>query len=163
VADRLQIEEHLQFQHRNWLLQRFGWCALALLLLAGLTGLLGPGPLSRTTGGDGRGLEIEYERFIRHGAQADLFFEVASHAIALGQARLLVGRKFLQANRLERIDPEPTSSRSLGEYVEYRFDTEDGQPLAVRFTYEPDQIGSHSIPVRLSGAPEVRVVQFTYP
>jgi hypothetical protein len=162
-ADALQIHEDLRFQQRNWLVQRVGWCALAILLVAGLTGLLGPGFLSRTTRSDGRGFEIAYERFVRHNARTDLAFRVAPQVLGSDQARLVISRGYLAANRLRRIEPEPGSTRSLGEYVEYSFDAQAGEPFAVRFTAEPDELGKHSVSIRLNGGPEITLVQFTYP
>ena len=159
----LEINEDLQFQRRDWFLQRVGWCVLGLLLLAGLAGLLGPGPLSRTTRTDGRGLEVRYERFVRDNAQTDLSFRVAPQALGSDQARLLIHRDYLAANRLQRIDPEPRSTRSLGEYVEFSFDAQASEPLAIRLTLEPDEFGTHSGSVRLNDGPEVRLEQFTYP
>jgi hypothetical protein len=163
MADKLQINEDLQFQRRDWFLQRVGWCALGLLLLAGLAGLLGPGPLSRMTRTDGRGLEVGYERFVRENAQTDLSFSVAPQALVSDQARLFIPRDYLAANRLQRIQPAPRSVRSLGEYVEYSFDAQAGEPLAIRFTVEPDKLGTHLVAVRLNDGPEVRLEQFTYP
>ena len=163
MAGTLQINEDLLFQRRDWFLQRVGWCALGLLLLAGLAGLLGPGPLSRTTRTDGRGLEVGYERFVRDSAQADLSFRVAPQALVSDQARLLIHRDYLAANRLQRIDPEPRSTRSRGEYVEFSFDAQASEPLAIRFALEPDKLGAHSVAVRLNDGPEIRLEQFTYP
>ena len=163
MAGALQINEDLQFQRRDWFLQRVGWCALGLLLLAGLAGLLGPGPLSRTTRTDGGGLDVGYERFVRDNAQTDLSFRVAPQALVSDQARLLIHRDYLAANRLQRIEPEPRSTRSLGEYVEFSFDAQASEPLAIRLTLEPDEFGTHSGSVRLNDGPEVRLEQFTYP
>jgi hypothetical protein len=162
MAGTLQINEDFQFQRRDWFLQRVGWCALGLLLLAGLAGLLGPGPLSKTTRTDGH-LEVAYERFVRDNAQTDLSFRVAPQALVSDQARLLIHRDYLAANRLQRIDPEPRSARSLGEYVEYSFDAQASEPLAIRFAVEPDELGTHLVSVRLNDGPEVRLEQFTYP
>jgi hypothetical protein len=131
-------------------------------LLAGLAGLLGPGPLSKTTRTDGH-LEVAYERFVRDNAQTDLSFRVAPQALVSDQARLLIHRDYLAANRLQRIDPEPRSARSLGEYVEYSFDAQASEPLAIRFAVEPDELGTHLVSVRLNDRPEVRLEQFTYP
>jgi hypothetical protein len=159
----LQVNEDLRFQRRDWFLQRVGWCVLALLLLAGLAGLLGSGPLSRTTQADGRGLEIDYERFVRHGAQTRLMLRVAPQALDSDEVRLLIPRDYLMAYQVERIDPEPESTRSAGEYVEYSFRVRAREPLEVRLTVEPDELGSHWGSIRLDGGSEVNVVQFTYP
>ena len=66
-------------------------------------------------------------------------------------------------HRLQRIGPQPAGVRSLGEYVEYGFDAAAGNPLAIRFTMEPDELGRHAVSIRLADGPAVDLVQFTYP
>ena len=60
----LEISQDLTFQRRSWIVQRVGWVMLALLILAALGGLFGPGPLSRARAGPHDGpLWVEYQRF----------------------------------------------------------------------------------------------------
>ena len=47
----LEIEQDHDFQRRSWRLQRAGWIVLSLVLLAGLLGLFGSGPLAHATVG----------------------------------------------------------------------------------------------------------------
>lgn len=163
MAQGLQINEDFQFQQRDWRAQRVGWCALGLLLLAGLVGFFGSGPVSGTSRSDGRGLEVGYERFVRRDAETDLFFRVAPRTPGTGPAKLLIHRDHLVVHRLERIQPEPANVRSIGEYVEYSFDAQTDRPMTIRFTLMPDDLGTHLLSVRLHDGPDVRLVQFTYP
>ncbi|HEU4684777.1 MAG TPA: hypothetical protein VFS39_09785, partial [Nitrospira sp.] len=62
----LDIHQDLAFQRRSWRLQRVGWGVLAVIALAGLLGLFGQGPFSRTTAADpSLPFSVEYDRFAR--------------------------------------------------------------------------------------------------
>ncbi|MEP7151377.1 MAG: hypothetical protein ABI856_06680, partial [Nitrospira sp.] len=63
---KIQIEQDLPFQYRQWRLERIGQVLLACCIVAALLGLFGHNPLSTTTGqtSDGR-LSIHYDRFAR--------------------------------------------------------------------------------------------------
>ena len=50
----LQIHQDLCQERREWKIQRVGWLLMALMLVAALAGLLGPGPLSSTIAEDSR-------------------------------------------------------------------------------------------------------------
>lgn len=43
---QLEVGEDVKFQNRWWVFERIAWVFMALLLLAALLGLLGPGLLS---------------------------------------------------------------------------------------------------------------------
>lgn len=60
----LHVSDHTTFQQREWKAQRAGWVLMALLLIAALLGLLGPGPLSWSTATAAEGLvRVDYQRF----------------------------------------------------------------------------------------------------
>jgi hypothetical protein len=162
-ASNLQVNEDLRFQERDWLGQRVGWFALALLLLAGCLGLMGSGPLSQAERSDGRGFTIEYERFVRHGAQTSVVLKAAAGAIPADQARITVTRQFLTANDLQRSVPEPGEARTRGDEVELVYGSQSRRGLQVRWVIEPDELGSHTTTLRLNDGPPVEIVQFTYP
>ena len=62
----IDLDQDIDFQQRSWKVQRVGWGLMVLFVLAGLSGLLGTGPLSNVTDGDEGGpLWLEYQRFGR--------------------------------------------------------------------------------------------------
>ena len=162
-ATELEVDEDLAFQRRDWLAQRIGWTALGLMLLAALAGLMGSGPMSRTVRNDGRYLTVEYDRFVRHGARTAVTFRVAPGAVTDGRVRLAIDRRFLVANDLQRLVPEPSATRGREDTVEFIYDVAPGATLLARWTVEPDDLGSLSSSVRLNGEPSVEIAQFTYP
>ena len=159
----LQINEDLRFQRRDWLTQRVGWCALGLIVLAGLAGLFGSGPLSHVSTTNGRGLAVEYERFVRHGAHTDLKVRVEPETIVSDQVRISLSRQYLLSHDLLSVVPEPTSDQRVGNDIEYVFAAASGQALEVRWTIEPDELGAHAASVRFNSGPPAAFVQFTYP
>lgn len=162
-ATGLEVDEDLVFQRRDWLAQRIGWVFIGVVLLAALAGLTGSGPLSRTTRSDGRHLTVEYDRFVRHGAKTAVTFRVAPEAVTQGRVRIAIDRRFLAANDLQRLVPEPSATRGRGNAVEFIYEVAPGAALQARWIVEPDELGSLSSPVRLNGAPALEIAQFTYP
>jgi hypothetical protein len=59
-----EIDQDLEFQRRIWKLQRVAWAVMALVVLAAVLGLLGPGVLGMATaGGRSSPLWLEYDHF----------------------------------------------------------------------------------------------------
>lgn len=162
-SKELQVNEDLDFQRRDWLAQRVGWGVLTLLLLAALSGLTGSGPLSGVTRSDGQHFTLEYDRFVRHGARTIVTFRAAPEAIIDGRVRIVIDRLFFVANDVQRLVPEPTATRGRGDALEFVYEVAPGDGLTARWTVEPEKIGSHTTPVRLSDGPAVEISQFTYP
>jgi hypothetical protein len=159
---RLQVSEDLRFQHRDWIVQRIGWTALALILLAGLAGLLGPGPLSNAEVGNNGSLKVQYERFVRHGSKTELRVYAAPSAFDAGEARLAISRDYLSSFDLEQVTPSPVRVDASGDALIFVF---QGQPSAVTelsFELQPDELGTHPASVALNGQ-SVSIQQFTYP
>src|SRR5687768_9509454 len=57
--------QDLEYQRREWQVQRIGWVVMLLILLTAMTGLLGRGPLSHGTVSNDE-LELKYERIAHH-------------------------------------------------------------------------------------------------
>jgi hypothetical protein len=159
----LEVHEDLPFQRRDWVAQRVGWAALALLLTAAMFGALGSGPLSHATGTDGAALTVNYERFVRHGAPTEWLLRVEPRSRTTAEAHISVSRAYLSAHELLRIVPTPARASGRGETIEFTFEVRPHEALHARWSFEPDEIGRHVAVVRLDDGPAVRVEQFTYP
>jgi hypothetical protein len=159
----MQIEEDIPFQRRDWLAQRIGWGALAALLLAALLGLTGSGPLSHALESDGRGLSVDYERFVRHGARTALVIEVSPGTLSGEQARITLERDYLAAYDVQSMVPEPERMEVGGGDVTFVFTAGRRAALKWRMTLEPDELGRHGTSVRLDDGPPVEISQFTLP
>ena len=67
----LEFEQDLSFQRREWSIQRAGWLVMATIVIAGLIGLFGAGPLSSANAEAGP-LQLQYSRFERRHAPSEL-------------------------------------------------------------------------------------------
>jgi hypothetical protein len=161
---RLEINEDPAFQQRDWRIQRIGWGILAAIIAAALAGLLGPGPLSTTQAHSGQSLEVEYERFLRHGAQSELRVQVASAARSAGQVRVAISREYLSGLDLQQVTPSPSRVQSAGQSVVYVFERAAGPgPLHARFVFQPHKLGTRSGGIAIDDGSRVSIRQFTYP
>ncbi|HEY8610465.1 MAG TPA: hypothetical protein VIL69_04140 [Roseomonas sp.] len=71
-ASRL-VGEDIGFQRRVWRAQRIGWAVLAVLVLLGLLGAFGGGPLARASArSEDGGINVEWERIERIGRDSVL-------------------------------------------------------------------------------------------
>jgi hypothetical protein len=70
TAGRLEGEvksaEAFAFQRRSWTVERVAWVMMVLLVIAGLHGLFGGGPVGGRVP-NGEGVELHYEALVRSG------------------------------------------------------------------------------------------------
>lgn len=114
------IRDSLGFERVEWRLSRLGWIIMTLVVLAGLVGVFGDGPLSeaRSTSSNGR-LELTYSRIIRNQGLNQL--EVRWDQDAEEPTRLRISQDFLVSNQLVAINPPPTTSFAQGGDMIYEF------------------------------------------
>lgn len=113
LSRRHPVEEDMPMQQRVWRFERVGWYVLVMIVLLGLAGLFGNGPLSdaEVVSPDGR-ITVEYQRLSRSGTTDQLFITVQGTP---GEAVMLQleGSLFRQAS-IETLQPEPLRSVSNG-------------------------------------------------
>ena len=161
----LEIAQDLSQEHREWRIERAGWIAGALLLLAALLGLLGPGPLSSATAGEPHSsLWVEYERFQRYQAPATIRVHFGPGVARGGEARVALNRAFVESVDLRHIDPAPARVEAGSDRFTYAFLVADSsRPSAVTFRFEPDTFGRVPVEVEAEGGPRLRFRLFYYP
>lgn len=108
MAKDLDIQDDLPFQYRHWRLQRVGWWAIVCILAAGLLGLFGHHPLSRTTvqTQDGTFL-LTYDRFGRAASDAEVLVTVMSTKQEEGMFRVWFDSEYLDGTRGVRVAAAP--------------------------------------------------------
>jgi hypothetical protein len=153
----LQIDEDLNFQRREWKIQRGGWVAMALVIIAALLGVFGTGPLSSATI-EGEGLRLEHERFCRLERGTDLRFTLAGTG---DPALLLIGGEYLDRVMIERITPEPVKVEGVSAGVVFQFVLQG--PASVTFHLKPKKFGLAPGKARLGQAAPITFTQFIYP
>src|SRR5688572_16733735 len=118
----LDSNEHLQLVRREWKVERVGWMLVMAFVLAGLAGLLGPGPVSRRTltSNDQR-LRVEYYAVAHYQAPAEL--RIRCVPAAQEQIRLSFSRSFTDVSRPLGITPEPSSVVIHNDRLVYSFES----------------------------------------
>lgn len=161
----LEQPANLRAVRLELLAERVGWTALALILLAGLLGLLGPGPLSHRIqeSNDGQ-LSVEFYAVERYAAPAKLTIRFADPERRDRMVRIAVSRQFTDEIDLEEILPEPESTTMLSHQIVYAFrisDLGDGGSVIIR--YKHDDWGWQRFNVGLVDGSTVEVIQFICP
>lgn len=159
----LELREDVEFERRQWRVQRVGWVAITLVLLAAIAGLFGNGPLSHVSASAGN-LQVRYDRFVHADAPATLNIDVAN--LPGDVARLAIDRSLLEPMDVQRMQPRPSRTRAAGDAVVFEFDLSDARTLHVLIDASPQApaLASGSISVLEGGVPStVRIQQLIYP
>jgi hypothetical protein len=153
-----------EFQRRTWAAQRVGRVAMALVVLAALLGLVGSGPLSETTAGDGERLTVEYDRFVRRLGENRLTFKVAPGAAGGPEVRLWIDAPYARRMEIEAVTPEPERMEAARDRLTLVFSlARPGAGLEAVVDLRPQAIGRVRGAVGLAGGPAARIAQFVYP
>lgn len=160
----IQINEERPQQRREWRIERIGWVVMGALLLAGLLGLLGSGPLARAQAG-GDALSVDYECLQRAKAPTEYRFEVNPALMGGGPVRLRFDDVLLEEVKLERIVPEPDTVRAGPGYTEFEFamGPGTGAPAQITFQFEPTTFGHVAGRVTAPGTEPLVLDQFVFP
>ncbi|HEY8370256.1 MAG TPA: hypothetical protein VIM86_13175 [Thermodesulfobacteriota bacterium] len=161
----LEVDQDLAFERKSWTVQRVGWGVMTLAVVAALAGLLGPGPASRATASTPDGaIAVEYDRFVRASAPAEIGVSVGRGAIQGGVVRLWVDRRYVAEVAFERIVPEPASVEVARDRLVYVFAAAAGATTGrIGFTARPRTFGRKTVRLGLDGGSEVVFGQFVYP
>jgi hypothetical protein len=162
----LQIGQDLDFERRGWVVQRIGWGILALVLLATLLGLTGNGPFSQASAGSPESpLRVEYERFVREDAPAELRVFLGRGAVREGRVAVWIDREYLGRAEVRDVVPEPESVEVRPDRLTFVFraPVTGDAPLEARFDLEPRRFGRWTGRVGLPDGEPLRISQFVYP
>ena len=159
-----EMEADAGFQRRVWAVERVAWVGLALMAVAGLSGLLGRGgPLSdaRAETADGA-LRIRYERVQRLLAPAAFQIE-APRTPPGGVLELHLGQDMLENWQLDAAFPPPAASRGEtgGLVLEFPVASEGAPVMVLRATAE--RLGLLTATVRAGSGPPVRLRVLVWP
>lgn len=156
--------EDVDFQRREWVVERIAWVLIALFLVAAVLGVFGGGPLSHTTSADDEGtFEVEYERFIRSMGKAELTITLRPEAVRDGSATVFVSEDLLSKSHIDNIDPEPSSATSSHEGTIYEFGANAESPPVIAITYRSTLVGLTEWTIKAGEGDGARLWQLTYP
>ncbi|MCL4298518.1 MAG: hypothetical protein KJ077_22465 [Anaerolineae bacterium] len=161
----LEISQDLQFQEREWKAETVAWIIMALILIAALLGLLGPGPLSRQIAGEpDSGLWIEYNRFVRFHAPETLRVHVRPADGSGSEVRLWLNRDFVNRAELKDIDPQPERVEAWPDRLVYIINLPQPRQAATLIVhFEANEFGPTPVNLGLEDGPELNFNQFYFP
>lgn len=168
-SEGLQLHQDLAFQRRSWKFQRIGWIMMALFVLAGIMGLLGPGLLSHTTiSTPTQSLQVEYDRLIRLHASTRLKVQSTPTTATVEDAdrimQIQIRREYLEQFQIAHILPEPEAVLIQPTNLRYDFlISKSDQPISITIDLEPKQIGWIEGEIGLSADTQVQFKQWVYP
>ncbi|MEQ8266797.1 MAG: hypothetical protein RH982_06355 [Parvibaculum sp.] len=156
------IHEDMDLQRTTWWVQRCGWAALGLTVIAALLGLFSQGPLSTTTakGAAGR-MEVTYDRFGRNGAATRVTIIVRNGGT--GETVIAFSKPLMDAFAVDNVHPAPREERSTPDGTEFVFASAGNGPVRVYFDMRPELSGLIRGEISLPQGPPARLTQFTYP
>jgi len=105
---KLELEQDLDFQRRQWRLERIGWAVIGCIIVAGLAGLFGHSPFARAhVQTADQKLTIEYDRFARYESDAEIRVSVELDGGGEQVFRLWMVSEYLDSLKVLEIDPVP--------------------------------------------------------
>jgi len=161
----LEINQDLNFERKQFVVERIGWILMLALVVAALAGAFGRGPLSTKTERTPDGtLSVEYERFARHEAETELKLHISKEAARSGSLRLWLDRDYMSKFGIKEINPEPQRSDLGADRVTFVYPVpKPGGRLTVRFLFEATEIGNVEGAAGIEGHDTLRFKQFVYP
>src|SRR5512133_1227959 len=161
----LEIEQDMDFQRANWRISRVAWVIMALILLAGLAGLLGSGPASDAqSGGPDAGIQVHYDRILRVLTSGSIEVDLEPGATSSRDVRLKLGGDLVRELQLERIEPEPSNAEIDPDGITYTFNAnQPGQPGRIVFYGTAQRVGSMNGSIGLDQRRPVSLPQLVFP
>lgn len=162
ISRRHPVEEDMRMQQRVWRFERVGWYALVLVVLLGLAGVFGNGPLSNAqlTSEDGR-VHVEYQRLSRSGTTDNL--RITVRGTAGEPVMLLLGGTLLREASIETLQPEPQVSQSHGRSLLLQLGTSKKGIATLYLTLRSEYVGPLEGFVRAGPNSVVHFSTFLYP
>jgi hypothetical protein len=159
----IELGQDMEFQQRNWKVQRVSWILLTLALLAAFAGFWGSGRASHrtVTAADGS-FAIEYERFTRFKAPTRLRLHFTPKAVHGGEVRVWLASSYVAEIFPRYVVPTPRAVEAGEHRVTYVFAAEAGRGGSVIFDVQPQGIGSVEARVGV-GETALEFRQFVYP
>ncbi len=159
----LILDRDLLFQFRMWRIERIGWAAMLVIVLAASVGFFGHGPFSEATIGSSS-LRIEYERFGRYRAPMSLRVYPAQASQKDGRLTLSLSNEYLLNVEILNIVPHPERTELSPVGLRFAFSAEKERPAGtIVFHLHPDKVGALAGFIQLNDDQAIAFHQFIYP
>jgi hypothetical protein len=128
------------FQRRSWTIQRVGWLALSLWLVASAVGWIGPGPGSRGRAGTpDRRISVHYDRVLHLHAPTRLVLLLEREQT--GALELALAGAYAEAFRLHELVPGPRAQSAGRRERRFALEIDRTGPTRVELALEPLALG----------------------
>ncbi|MGH8894057.1 MAG: hypothetical protein ACRDWY_12255 [Actinomycetes bacterium] len=148
---------------RDW--RRGGLVALLVIVLAGLTGVLGVRSATTTSQAGPYTLSVRHAQVVRAGIAAPFHVRVESEDGFTGPVRLAVSAELFERFDFQNFYPNPSLETSTDEFVYYEFDPPPGNTFQLNLDARtaPDQNGSTAVyRVRLLDSSDRQLVTVSF-
>ncbi len=152
------------FHRKQFLAERVGWIAMAVLLAWAIAGGFGNGWLSdRSASNESETLAVEYERFGRRENPLELTIR-AREKLPSEEFVVHLNRSFADGVKLERVTPLCRSMTADSSGLHLAFDTPPtADECLVTIEYRPRRVGPLHIEISAAGESTAAFDQFIYP
>lgn len=160
----LDIEKSVVVERRERWAERIAQGLFVVIIIAGLAGVFGTGPLSSATAQSADGsITLEYERFGRWDSPLPMIITVRQDPVQERQ-RLWIDQAYLDHMQIEKVFPAPqTIQRNEGRHV-FEFSTSGaGEALVIELHLRPERMGRHVVRLGREGGEPVSFRQFIFP
>lgn len=143
VNSEFAIGYDMDFENQWWRVEVSIWVFLCVLVLTGVLGLLGRGPLSRgTRGSNDSFLVVNYQRIARYKTPEEMTVRVGPELYRNGKIYLWLNRAVVEKMGLQRIIPQPLESMPGEDGIGYIFSVSDpSKPTLIYFAKEASSPG----------------------
>jgi hypothetical protein len=161
----LELDEQLAFQERQWRWERIGWVVIALVIIAGLLGAFGTGPLaSATVRSTDDGLAVSYERVVRHQGEAEFRLHIDPALIPGREVDVWFSTSTVTAVRIESVAPEPSEVEAGADRTTWTFAVDPSAgPVTIIFHVTPQEMGWRTVELGVAGGTSLSFHQLVLP
>ena len=136
----LEAPQRLSHQRWEWVIERVGWALMACVVVAGVLGGLGPGPLGscEAVSPDGS-LTVNYYAVERIAAPNSLELQITPGSTEQSKIELSLSRSFADGANVESLVPSPAETRATDSAIIYTFLADDlshGNKIVCRYQHE---------------------------
>jgi hypothetical protein len=156
IKPTLQIEESISLHEKGWIIQRVGWVVVIAIVIAGILGVFGEGPLSKEEPVSGN-IKAKYERFFRFEAEMKIVVESSADHIS----QISFPQHYLKNFKILRFVPEPDNNITAAGEVIYNFLPAQNRIVSVYLT--PTNHGQIDGDMKVNGVNTFSLHHFIYP
>jgi len=145
-------------------IQKMGLALFLLLLLAGLAGLLGKGPLSSTRAGEKDSLLwADYCRFVRYHGPTEIQIHLGAPLTTNGLVQLQISKEFAAEMEIDHVQPKPIEITGGADSFVYAFKVRTNETVQITLQVQPNHFGKLNYQLGVAGGPSFSLKHFAYP